>query len=160
MRSIKHIDDALYGLEREYGQRFVLVTTLDVVTSPNRGYLNVSKSTLHPKGIILPTEHLRKFFQDVGYLRANSNFTYGGNLDFRDKIILVRRKQLPPNFDLNLTHQVLHKGLRYDSVKIEEIFDRLAYAITLKHTEGTLNYNQTDVRVDDQVDIQELAGTQ
>lgn len=158
MPSLKHVNDALYGLEREYGARFALVMKTHVGSNPETGHLNVDKKLLRPKGIILPVDHVRKFFQDVGFLRANSNFTYGGNVDFRDRIIVVRAKWLPRNFDTTLNHDILYKGKRYDSVKVEELHDGVAFIFTLKHTEGSLNYNLTEVRQEDNLDIQETAG--
>lgn len=160
MANLKFVNDTLYSLEREYGQRIMIVMKTHVNSNPETGHLDVGKKLLRPKGIILPVDHVRKFFQDVGFLRANSNFTYGGNIDFRDRTIVVRAKWLPRPFDTTLNHDILYKGKRYDSVKIEELHDGVAYIFTLKHTEGSLNYNLTDVRQEDNLEIQELAGTQ
>jgi hypothetical protein len=160
MANTKHINDTLYTLEREYGERFVLVTTRHVGSNVETGYLDVDKQNFNLKGIILPTEYLRKFFQDVGYLRANSNFTYGGLIDFKDVIIIVRKKWIPRGFEANLNHRVLYKGRGYDSVKVEELHVGVAYVFMLKHTEGELNYNVTEVKASDNLTIEELAGVQ
>lgn len=144
-----HIDSTLYDLEKEYKATFVM-REWNITSNPETGEKVKDKKQWTIIGIQLPRTLARKFFYDVGYLRANSNFTYGATNDFKDIILIVRKTRLP-HIALDLNRDVVFENKRYDVAQIDD-FDG-AWAITLKHVEGSVTYNEFNVGTSDRVSL-------
>ena len=156
--NVAHIDRALYDLEKTYGVSFLMYQNTRVASNEETGKMFVDRKTIPFKGIVLPMDYIRKFFQDVGYLRANSNFTYGGLDDFRAVIAIVRKKRLPIDFQPNLGYTINYNKQSYNQVKFEVFVGNAAYVFTLKGIEGASPYNIIKVQAADTLETQELQG--
>lgn len=153
----KYINDCIYAFEREYGKQFLLVEIEHVGSNLSTGQNVIDKKVTPVKGVTLPQTLARQFFYDVGYLRANSNFTYGGLDDHYDTWILVRRRKLPVNFNPDLNNEILFENKRYDKVKIEMLADGAAYIFKIKSVAGSLPYQQISRQGSDTLRFSELA---
>lgn len=156
--NVHHIDRTLYDLEKTYGVHFLMYQNTSVASNEETGTLVVNRKTIPFKGIILPMDYTRKFFQDVGYLRANSNFTYGGLDDFRATIVIVRKRRLPIDFEPNLGYTINYQKKSYNQVKFEVFVGNAAYVFTLKGIEGASPYNIINVKTTETLETQELQG--
>jgi hypothetical protein len=149
------MDGALYEFEKSYG---VMLTIRDFVSNVNAETgekVQFRKDTV-VRAIQLPIKTAREFFQDVGYLRANSNFTYGGVDTFKTVTVIVRKKRLQHlDMSVDLNRDAVLGGKRYDTVSVEDI--GAAWEINLKNVGNSTVYQDIAVKVEDGLSIGENA---
>lgn len=111
----------IYRLERDYGVKVdvyqINSTGHDVKTGAiNRTYNKYSLK----RGVVLDDRAIRDFQYDISFIRANSNFTYGGFFDHTTRIFLLDRKRLPDDFKPTMNDHIFTKNMRYSVI---EYFD-------------------------------------
>ena len=84
----------------------------------------------------MPDDRSRKFAQDIAYLAANKNFTYGGTWDENSRTFIVPADQLPVDHVPVIGDWVVMDSKRYDVKKVEELDYRQGYALTCAAVEG------------------------
>lgn len=127
----------LYSLKRRYGFPFDIYRNVSVSTDLETGIMTKVKRKIHIKRVIvLPTRQLRDFVYDLSYIAANKNFTYGGYFDVDDRRIIIDRKDLPSDFDINLNDWTVFKHKRYEIKEISDFEWDRAIGLIVHSVEG------------------------
>jgi hypothetical protein len=79
----------LYAFKRQWGTEFDYVQILESTADDRTGSRTIKREVVRLPAIKLPLSQLRKFIQDIGYLAADKNFTYGGLNDYTITIMLT-----------------------------------------------------------------------
>ena len=103
--------------------------------------------------VVLPIHTARKFIQDIGYLAANKNFTYGALNDFNKAMFLFDRSELPDDFQPELNGYINYNGKRYERVSLENLLDT-AFVLVAQGVEGANPYAILDVRAQNMLQMQ------
>ncbi len=93
----------------------------------------------------LPQSQVRKFIQDIGYLAANKNFTYGAFNDFTTVMFIINRVDMPAAMNLNLNGWINHGPSRYERKSFIDLLDQ-AYIVVGQAVEGQLTYQTINLR--------------
>lgn len=131
----------LYGLKRQWGSMFDYIQILKSESDDRTGTRRIQREVIRFPAVLLPENQLRKFIQDIGYLAANKNFTYGGLNDFNTLSLIIDINDLPKNFDVNLNGYINHNFKRYERVSFTNIFEQ-AFLLTVRGVEGANPYAQ------------------
>lgn len=143
----------LYALKREWGTTFDYVQIVSSEANDITGSRTIKREVIRLPAVLLPQNMLRKFIQDIGYLAANKNFTYGGYNDLNTIALLVSRFDTPENFNVNLNGYVNYGHKRFEKVSIDNLFEE-AYIIIARGTEGANPYAQIADRAFNTLQIQ------
>lgn len=125
----------LYAFKRDWGTIIDYVQIIKSDADDSTGKRSVEKLVYQIPVVFLPQDTMRKFIQDIGYLAANKNFTYGALNDYTKLSVIINRFDLPPGFDLNLNGYFNRGNKRYERVSIENVQD-VAYIMTAQGVEG------------------------
>lgn len=139
MRFTQDIRRLLYAFKRDWGTVIDYTTILSSETNDRTGETTIKREILHIPAVLLPKDLMRKFVQDIGYLAANKNFTYGGLNDFNTAMFILDITDLPTGFKPNLNGYVVQGHQRYDKVSIDDLAG-CAFILTCKAVEGALPY--------------------
>lgn len=129
----------LYSLERQWPATIDYVQIVESVTDTKTGSRAIKKVVFPLKCILLPADQIRKFIQDIGYLAANKNFTYGAVNDFNNQRFLLPMYNVPKGLNIDLNGYINYNGKRFEKLSFNQYAD-LAYVLVVRGTEGTLNY--------------------
>jgi hypothetical protein len=120
-----------YGVPVKYGRLVKNQLNLDT------GINSVTKEVyLIRKAIQLPTKLHRKFVQDIAYLAANKNFTYGALFDEKVSLFIVDSRDLPRGFRLNMDDFLFIGHQRLVIQQAEILEHNCGWLITAKTHEG------------------------
>lgn len=125
----------LYAFKRDWGTIIDYVQVTKSEVNDSTGARDVTKLVYQIPVIFLPQDTMRKFIQDIGYLAADKNFTYGALNDFTKLQVIISRYDLPPGFDLDLNGYFNRGNKRYERVSIENVLD-VAYIMTAQGVDG------------------------
>lgn len=138
MNRLSQFKGVIYRLKRAYGQpvaiHFQTSSSVDVSTgvkSLTRDVIQVSKA------VVLPSLIHRDIKYDIGYLKANSNFTYGGVFTEGTRQVLLDKSDLPRDFTINVvdTQYIVFQRKRYAIKSVDEL-EVPCYCITMQETKG------------------------
>ncbi len=133
---LQRIKGILYRLKRTWGQPASVHYLTSHGTDFETGARSVAVSAVRVKrAILLPTTVHREFKYDIGYLRANSNFTYGGLWTAGTRQMIVDRADLPRDFTIRPSDEqyVVYDHKRYAIKQVEDI-ESYAYMVTMEYT--------------------------
>jgi hypothetical protein len=155
-----NLRNVLYRLKRGYGLKVDIyidgVDTINLAT----GVRTVTRTkTTVAKGIVLPPKIERTFVYDIGYLKANSNFTYGGLFETADSVVILDKIDLPKGFKLAAEdkYSVIIRHKRYNVKKVSEV-DNLAWQLDLKHVTNQPTLEIHDILVRQRIGFADSAG--
>lgn len=137
----------VYAFKRQWGRDFTYVQIESSTVDDSTGRRNIQRSVFEFPAVILPISTMRKFIQDIGYLAANKNFTYGALNDLNKLNLLISADDFPLEFKPDLNGYVNYGGKRYERVSIENLFDA-AYVLTVQGVEGANPYAILNVRAE------------
>lgn len=148
MPNVKFIRDALYQMKKDYGVAvkygFLEKSSVDMDT----GKVTVTKKVyLIRKAILFPTKLQRKFVQDIAYLAANKNFTYGALFDEKTTIFVIDARDLPRGLQLNMDHFLFMGHQRFVIKQAEILEHNCGWLITAQTHEGANPFEVQPVRV-------------
>jgi hypothetical protein len=150
----------VYRLKRAYGLpvsvHFQTSSTVDLAT----GLKSVTRSAVRvPRAVLFPTQVHKQFHYDIGYLKANSNFTYGGLFTSDTRQVIIDKGDLPRGFKLTPTDNfyIVHNHKRY-AIKTVEDLEVPAYFITMEFTGGVPTYEVHEVACTDLFRFSETIG--
>ena len=132
----------IYRLKRAYGLPVTLhredSSTVDLTTGKR---VVTREAFTVQRAILLPTQVHKSFKYDIGYLKANSNFTYGGLFTSDTRTIIVDKKDLPPGLVLTATDNfyLVYKHKRYALKTVEEL-EAPAWFLAVEFTGGVPTY--------------------
>lgn len=148
MPNVKFIRDTLYQMKKDYGVaiKYGILerSNLDMDT----GKTTVTKKVyLIRKAIIFPTKLQRKFVQDIAYLAANKNFTYGALFDEKTTIFVIDARDLPRGLQMNMNNFIFMNHQRF-VIKTAEILEHnCGWLITAQTHEGANPFDVQPVSV-------------
>lgn len=136
----------LYAFKRQWGSTFQYVQVLSSEANYTTGTRNIQKQVFNLPAVKLPIQTLRKFIQDIGYLAANKNFTYGGLNDFNTLRLLISKVDVPEGFRPDLNGYIVLDHKRYERVSIDDIFGE-CWVLQARGVEGANPYARTELPV-------------
>lgn len=141
MRQSQMIRRLLYNLKRDWGTTFDWVQIQSSVTDDRTGSRQVKRQVFNLPGVLMPQNLARKFIQDIGYLAANKNFTYGALNDYNTVKLLFDIHDVPPECRLDLDGYITFDRKRYERVSLDNLAD-VAYLLIARGVEGANPYSQ------------------
>lgn len=146
MNDVKFMRDTLYDLKKRHSAEIKIVEITHQEQSNLTGRRLVERRTLTVrKAVRLPNSLLRNFAQDIAYLAANKNFTYGALNDYKTETFIIDCRDLPRTFVPNLNHYIVYKDKRYDVVNIGAGEDQVYLIYISKQTMLDESENQAGV---------------
>lgn len=131
----------IYAFKRQWGGDVDYIQLLTSEVNDNTGERDINRLVHSFKAVVMPISQVRKFIQDIGYLAANKNFTYGALNDYNTFTILIDRNDLPDNFNPDLTGYINYNGKRYERVSMNDIYGS-AYLLVTRGVEGALPFSR------------------
>ncbi len=144
---------ALYVFRQHWGCELSYVQIVSSRTDDSTGKREIVRKVLTLPAVKLPQSTMRKFIQDIGYLAANKNFTYGALNDYNKMSFMIDRNDLPDDFDVNLNGYVNINGKRYERVSFDDMYD-VALVLIVQGVEGANPYAVIDVSASNRLQIQ------
>ncbi len=151
----KFIKDMLYEMKKDYGARIRYITLLGSEVQVETGKREFIKKAYDITAVVLPRQLSRKFIQDIGYLAANKNFTYGALNDYSDIKFIIDQDDLPKDVDISLDGYVVYNHTRYEKTKFELIEHQVAFLLSAKAAEGGKPYDIMPAKVGNSFQIQQ-----
>lgn len=142
MRQQQMIRRLLYSLKRDWGATFEYVQLIESELNLSTGSRRIQRKAFQIPGVLLPQNQIRKFMQDIGYLAADKNFTYGALNDFNTLKFLFDKDDVPENA-LDLNGYIVYNGKRYDRVELGEMQDT-AILLLARGVEGSAPYSTVE----------------
>lgn len=134
--NVQFLRDALYVMKIDYGQPGQLIKNISEHTNSATGERTVNAEVVRiPKVVLAPLSAMRKFFFDLSYMKANNNFTYGGDFDVDSTIVFIDYHYLAA-----IENEMLLDGLRYQIAKVEHVA-KVFTILTMKAQKGQAVYN-------------------
>lgn len=144
----RSLANTIYSLMRQYK---VMVTFVDVSASETdyeTGERKIGKRAIYLVPTFgLPETQKRKFMQDIGYLAANKNFTYGGLNTFSDRSFIVLGRNLPFNYDHTMKGYVIIDNKRYEKVLVTNICEGIDL-YDIKEYKNNTPYNIIPINIE------------
>lgn len=127
-------------MKLDYGKKATLIKVLSEQTNSLTGQRSVQRDVVQIKKVVyLPEDVAKKYWYDMAFLKANTNFTYGGEADVKTRQIIVEKKDLK-NRKLTLEDFFILESERFHISKIYDLEHDLGYLVQLKAATGTLPY--------------------
>lgn len=82
------------------------------------------------------------FDYDIGYIKANSNFVYGGQYEASDRMGFFSTRNLPTDFKLSKEDYIVVQGERYNLFRFDAIDYQAGYIVHMRLTHGQEVYGQ------------------
>ena len=145
----------LYALKRQWGTSSSYIQILLSEADTRTGSRVIKRQVLSMPAVLLPQSQARKFIQDIGYLAANKNFTYGALNDFNTISLIVDKADMPPHFDPELNGFIIHDNKRFERVSFTNLFDTI-YILLARGVEGSYTFAQQDESTFNRLYLQEI----
>lgn len=141
MNNVRFIRNILYQFKKDYGTdiRYIMIDHSEF--QADTGERKFIKKVYQLPAVLLPTNMLRKFVQDIGYLAANKNFTYGALNDYLTTSFIVLGEDLPSGIKPDLDGYVIINEERYEKVSIITLDHGVAHLFIAKNAQGGLAYD-------------------
>jgi hypothetical protein len=153
--NVMFIKDTIYQMEHDYGVELTYYVVEKSDMNLETGKVNVTRKSYRiKKAIELGTKLQRQFIQDIAYLAANKNFTYGALFDQNKSVYLIGRRQLPRGVEINLNNFFIrgHKRFVIDSADILE--HGCGWVVTVKNHEGASPFETHKLTVRNKIEYQ------
>lgn len=134
-----------YQLKKDWGTKIRYVQLFSAETDDDSGVTREVRTAYELPAVRLPQRMLRQFVQDIGYLAANKNFTYGGFNDYDQVAFLIQAKDFPPTIDKNLNGWINFGGMKYERSRIDDL-GGFGFLILGKAIVGGNTYDTVELR--------------
>jgi hypothetical protein len=134
---MSHISNTVYELHKQYGSCIRYIEIESSITNRSTGSKVIKKKVYDVDVVHLPSNLLRKFVQDIGYLAANKNFTYGGLNDF-DSIGFLFNDLF---FNPDLNGYIIWQNKRFEKVSVDSFNNGESHLLKVKLVQGGLPYD-------------------
>lgn len=132
-RAVRRI---LYTFRRIYGVPADLYKVTVANPDYETGRPGVSRTKVSlPQVITGSVELMKKFEYDLGYVKANSNFTYGATFEIGDRIAIIDGTYLQ-GYNIQQKDYLVYDTTRYDMVKIHKMDGEVGYILHLRVTQA------------------------
>lgn len=153
MPNVSFLRNQLYFLKKDYGSPATLIQHIHEQTNTVTGERTVQRNILHlAKVVELPENMMRKFWYDVAFLKSNTNFTYGGEVDIFQKQIILDARDLK-GAKLKQRDYIIMHHVRYVVEKATDMSHGLGYICGLKAADGTTPYDVISLKVQSRIKI-------
>lgn len=134
---LRNIRRVLYSLKKGFGVPMDIYQITKSDLDPRTGRQIIERRRIQiRKAILLPTVLARKFSYDLSYIAANKNFTYGGQYDIRDRMIIVEASDMPDGLAVKTEDYLVMEGSRYEVKSVEDLEFKYGFIITARETPG------------------------
>ncbi len=137
---LRIIRQILYRLKRGWGLPLAIQYQTSTVADITTGVITQSIERVDVKrAVVLPSTIHKEFKYDIGYLKANSNFTYGGLLTTGTRQVLIDRSDLPKGYIIEPSdnYTIIFDGKRYNIKTVEDMDLQIGYYITMEYVGNT-----------------------
>lgn len=111
-RLIRH---NVYNLKRNYGYTVDIYRNVDGIFNPQTGRTQVQQTKIHiRRAILFPSLIHRDFFQSISFIKANSNFVQGGDVQINDRQVIIDNRDLPLGYQIQVNDYLFINRKRYD----------------------------------------------
>lgn len=120
-KQTRFIRNVLYALKRQYGFPVTFTKILTSSVNPETGRQTAERRTLTVRrAIVLPSLMQRKFAYDLTFIAQNKNFTYGGFYDTSRRRLIIDRRDVPSDFDVEIDDYFIFEDRRWQVAEVEE----------------------------------------
>jgi len=138
----------LYRLKWRYGVPVDHYTDAFAAFDPESGRTTITPTKYHiDRAILLPGLVHRNIFQSISFVKANSNFVLGGDVDLRDRQFLIDARDLPYNYKMKINSYLMYGNKRYDIIKLEELEEQTGYFLMCRNIENAHNLEIIDEKM-------------
>ena len=140
----RFIKNVLYRLERAYGTVIHYHRLLSVQQNAKTGVDQKFEDIFRiPRAVVMDNKIIRDFEYDLSFIASNKNFTYGGQFDTSTRLILLRRKFLPTNYESSVDDRFVFASKNWEIKSVTEYGNStLGYVFVVKELKGSpLNGN-------------------
>ena len=115
----KMIRKTIYRLKWRYGCPIGLYSYSRGEYNPATGITEMTVSRIKiTRAIVFPAEVHKNFFYSISFIRANSNFVTGGDVEIGDRQFIIDAKDLPRRYQVVLNQYIIWEHKRYDITKV------------------------------------------
>ena len=143
----------LYQLKRQFGSSIDYVQLEKSEVDHDRGTRTIERVVFPLRVVQLPASLMRKFVQDIGYLAANKNFTYGGLNDLQDVSFVLDPNDLPSRLDQSLDGFIHWQGQRLEKVSFDWLLDA-AIVLKVRGVKGAVPYAEVRSQTQSRLQMQ------
>lgn len=153
---LRLIKGVVYRLKRSFGCPMAVYRQSPESINLATGESSITRTSVEIKrAVVLPSKVHRGFTFDIGYLKANSNFTYGAIYTDAQREVIIDRKDLP--FALAATDEfyIVYQGKRWEIKSVEEFEFNVAYYLILARIDGAIVNEVHNLRLNQQLEFGE-----
>lgn len=115
--NVQFLRDAFYKMRLDYGRPGKVFQIISESTDSETGRRTVNQNVIPiPQIVVAPMSVVRKFFFDLAYMKANNNFTYGGDFDIADMLVFIDAK-----YNVKIEDHVIMKNERFQIKKVTDV---------------------------------------
>lgn len=92
-----------------------------------------------------------KFQYALGFVRANSNFTYGGYFEVGDRIGIIDGSTI--DVEPTIKDYIVYESRRYDIASVSMIGSKCGWILHMRESKGNLSYQQLEKTVTDYLKV-------
>lgn len=156
--SLSFIRRTLYSLNRRYGATADLYRNVSSSVNNETGVTTTVRSKVRVRRMIrMPDDRSRKFAQDIAYLAANKNFTYGGTWDENSRTFVIPADQLTAGFVPTNGDWIVMDSKRYDIKKVQELDFHQGYILEGAAVEGDALHETHELTVEHDLAVEQEA---
>lgn len=153
MSNVQALKDILYHLKQNYGYPATLVKIIHEQTNSLTGERSVERDIVRLQKVVdLPEDVTRKFWYDMAFIKANTNFTYGAEADIKSKQIIVDCRDLKKR-KIQEKDFILIRHERYSIKKVYDLQHNIGYLLDMQVAEGALPFDVINQSVNSRLQI-------
>jgi len=139
----KIIRKVVYRLKWLYGQPVDIYRENQGAYNTETGRHVITSDKYHiDRMIVLPAGYHRDIFQSISFLKANSNFAYGGDIELDDRQFIIDARDLPVTFELDEKDYLIYENRKYKIIKLDYLEGQTGYYVNARRP---TNQNVTQI---------------
>lgn len=155
-KNVQWLRELMYDLKQDYGEPITYTVVNKSEHNIIHGTVRVTKSNYRiKKAIRLSTILQRKMIQDIAYLAANKNFTYGALFDAEAIVFLIDRKDLPRDIKIDLNNFFFSKHERLTIKDAQILEHNCGWLVTVHNFKGALPFEAIELSIKHNLNYQQ-----
>lgn len=115
----KFIRKTIYRLKWVYGCPVDLYTLIPGEVDPETGDRDIAISRVRvDRAIVFPVEEHKNFFYSISFIKANSSFVTGGDVQVGDRQFIIAGRDLPRGTRVVVDQYLIFDHRRFDIMKV------------------------------------------
>jgi hypothetical protein len=157
MKNVQAMKDILYRMKQNYGAPATYIKILNDSTDSVTGQRTVQRDILFLKKVVeLPEDVVRKYWYDIAFIKANTNFTYGAEVDIISKQVIIDVKDLKGHV-IEQRDFIIINHERFHIEKIYLLEQNVGYLLSLKAAKGVSPYDVISLKVEQSLQMYGVA---